>query len=287
LVISSKWNGLFDLIGIWGIAIAVHLQRRLPWVPLVQGSPKTAPPKRFVWGNAYGFRLPIFIAASLLIPAAIYLVAYIPFFQIGASNLGLHNTFRDLLALQNEMYRYHHDLKATHPYSSAWWTWPAELRPVSYYYHVFSGKAAPNQIVAEVLALPNPIVWLAQLLTIPAAAVLAWRARHKGIMLCVAAYLFQWLPWIASTRIDFQYNFYPNTAIICLCTTYVLMRIWQVGEKIPSSKPVKALVLGYLVLSIASFAFFLPILDGQKITWHQWDARIWYKDGVPHPYGWI
>ncbi len=185
------------------------------------------------------------------------------------------------------MYYYHHDLKATHPYSSAWWTWPLELRPVSYYYHVFSGTGPPNQIVGEVLAVPNPIFWLVQLVTIPAAAILAWRARHKGVMLCVAAYFFQWLPWIASTRIDFQYNFYPNNAIICLCTTYVLLRIWQAAEKRPNPRPARILVAAYVAACLASFVFFLPLLDGQKMTWKQWDMRIWYKDGVPHPYGWI
>ncbi len=284
-VIASKWNGLFDLVGIWAVALAVSLQRRLPWVPAVQSEAGTLP-RRFVWGNAYGFRFPIFVACTLAIPLAIYLLTYIPFFQIGASNLGLHNTLGDLWQLQKQMYYYHHNLKATHPYSSAWWTWPFELRPVSYYYHVFSGTGQ-NQIVAEVLALPNPIMWLVQLVTIPVAAILAWRARHKGIMLCVAAYFFQWLPWIASTRIDFQYNFYPDNAIICLCTTYVLLRIWKAAEKLPSARATKAVVIGYLAACLLSFIFFLPILDGQKMTWKAWDARIWYKDGVPHPYGWI
>jgi Gpi18-like mannosyltransferase len=285
-VISSKWNGLFDLVGIWGVALAVTLQRRLPWVPersLARGET----PKRFVWGNAYGFRLPIFVLGTIVITLCIYLLTYIPFFQIGASNLGLHNKLGDLWELQKQMWYYHHGLKATHPYSSEWWTWPLELRPVSYYYHVFSGTSAPNQIVAEVIAVPNPLMWILQIATVPAAAILAWRARHKGVLLCVAAYFFQWLPWIASTRIDFQYNFYPNTAIICLCTTYVLVRIWQAGEKLQSSTPAKVVVVGYLVACLALFVFFMPILNGQHITWKQWDARIWYKDGVPHKYGWI
>ncbi|MDQ6824136.1 MAG: hypothetical protein M3007_01575, partial [Candidatus Eremiobacteraeota bacterium] len=164
---------------------------------------------------------------------------------------------------------------------------PFELRPVSYYYHVFSGTQAPNQIVAEVIALPNPIMWLVGVFTVPLAAVLAWRERHKGMMLCVAAFLFQWLPWIASTRIDFQYNFYPNCAIICLCSTYVALKVWRAAAEMSSTRLVRAAVVAYLVACLVSFIFFLPILDGQKITWNQWDARIWYKDGVPHPYGWI
>jgi dolichyl-phosphate-mannose--protein O-mannosyl transferase len=226
------------------------------------------------------------VFATLAITSVIYLLTYIPFWHDGTNSGVGHATLKDLLTLQSVMYHYHHDLKATHPYSSAWWTWPFELRPVSYYYHVFSGVTPPNEIVAEVLAVPNPLMWLVQLLTVPGAAFLAWRSRHKGMMLCVAAYFFQWLPWIASTRIDFQYNFYPNTAIVCLCTAYVLLRLWQSAQR-EGSKPMKVIIAGYVAACLASFVFFMPILNAERIPWKQWDARIWYKDGVPHPYGWI
>ena len=284
-VISSKWNGLFDLLGIWGVAVAVGLQRRLPWVP-ERTLEKGATPIRFVWGNAYGFRLPLFVLATVGITSVIYLLTYIPFWHDGTNSGVGHASLKDLLTLQSVMYHYHHELKATHPYSSAWWTWPFELRPVSYYYHVFSGVTPPNEVVAEVLAVPNPIMWLVQLLTVPGAALLAWRARHKGMLLCVAAYFFQWLPWIASTRIDFQYNFYPNTAIICLCSAYVLLRLWQSAQR-EGSRPMKVVIAGYVAACLAFFVFFMPVLNAERLPWKQWDARIWYKDGVPHPYGWI
>jgi Gpi18-like mannosyltransferase len=285
-VISSKWNGFFDLAGIWGLALAVSLQRRLPWVP--EKTKSTQPPRRFLWGNAYGFHLPLFLLVSVLVIAVVYLATYIPFFHIGDANAGVSGTsLSSWWDLQKAMYDYHHNLKATHPYSSEWWTWPLELRPVSYYYHVFSGTQPPNQIVAEVLALPNPIMWLAQIITVPAAAILAWHARHKGMLWCVAAYFFQWLPWIMSPRIDFQYNFYPNTAIICLCGAYVLMQVWRSVNNLATAKLVRGLVVGYLAACIVFFIFFLPVLNGAHITWNQWNARIWYKDGAPHHVGWI
>lgn len=284
-VIASKWNGLFDLGVAWLVAAAVTMQRRLPWQS--ERPAAARPPRRFVWGNAYGFRLLIFIPASLAVTAVVYLLTYIPFFQIGNANLGLHGTFHDFLALQWQMFHYHYDLKATHPYASKWWTWPLELRPVSYYYHVFSGTTPPKQIVAEVLALPNPFVWLPQLVTVPLTAVMAWRTRHKGMLLCCVAYVLQWLPWIASPRIDFQYNFYPNTALICLCGAYVLMLAWRGAAQLGPVRVIRGIILAYLAACAVSFWFFLPILNGTPITWTQWHARIWYDDGAPHPYGWI
>src|SRR5579872_2340122 len=282
----EQMDGFFDLAGIWAVAFLVSLQRRLPWVPAKRSG--TKPPRRFVWGNAYGFRLPLFVLVSALVTAAVYLLTYIPFFHIGDTDAGVTGSnLAGWWDLQKAMYWYHHNLKATHPYSSTWWTWPLELRPVSYYYHVFSGVQPPNQIVAEVLALPNPFMWLAQIITVPAAGVIAWRTRHKGMMLCVAAYFFQWLPWIGSPRIDFQYNFYPDTAIICLCGAYVLHLLWRSASTAASPQGRRALVVGYLAACVLGFAFFLPVLNGAHISWKQWDARIWYKDGAPHHVGWI
>ena len=61
------------------------------------------------------------------------------------------------------MFYYHYDLHATHPYSSKWWQWPLLQVPISYYYKDFRAGAAPANgaacCVAEILALPNPVVW--------------------------------------------------------------------------------------------------------------------------------
>ena len=292
-VISTKWNGLFDLVGIWGVALAVSLQRRLPWVPERQLERGEAP-KRFVWGNAYGFRFPIFVVGTLVFTTVVYLLTYIPFFHDGTNSGVGHAGFKDLLTLQTVMYGYHHGLKATHPFSSPWWSWPLELRPVSYYSHDLT-KPGHVPIISEVIALPNPIVWWAGLITVPLAAWLAWRERHKGMMLCVAAYFFQWLPWMASTRIDFQYNFYPNTAIICLASVYVLVRLVRWAQESSQADPrrVRAarLVAGaYLALCLLSFAYFFPVLSATPITRQGYNQRMWITvtcdEGQKHCSGW-
>lgn len=281
-VIASKWNGLFDLLVIWLVAALVSAQRFTAKRRKVAGSR----PLRFVWGNPYGWRLPIFIGVTLAVALAIYLIAYIPFFQIGAPNLSLGTGLADLWGLQKQMYWYHHNLRATHPYTSSWWSWPFELRPVSYYYHQFSTQ--PVQIVAEIIALPNPAVWLAGLITVPLAAWWAWRERHKGIMLLVIAFLLQWLPWIASPRIDFQYNFYPNLAIICLCGAYVLQKVWHAARAHQTEDRAlvpRGFVFAYLALCFALFVYFFPVLSGAHVTWDQWHSRMWLPYGAP--YGWI
>jgi len=286
---ASKWYGAFDLFAIWCIGGFVIAQQFFAANPAKSAgkSDASSAPRRFVWGNPIGWRLPLFLGATLALAFGVYVLTYIPYFSLG-------KTFQDLLILQHSMYVYHHDTvaTATHPYSSKWWTWPFDLRPVSYYYKTFTGPKDPVQIVAEILALPNPAVWIAGVITVPLAGLLAWRARHKGMLLVVFAYFVHWLPWMGSPRIDFQYNVFNNLAIICLCTTYVLQRFWIWADAVSQEDRTWRLtaqlaVGGYLVACLWMFMYFYPLLSGGHITQAQWQSRMWLSGGAPGWWGWI
>ncbi|HEV2739591.1 MAG TPA: phospholipid carrier-dependent glycosyltransferase [Candidatus Elarobacter sp.] len=256
LLLSSKWNGFLDLGIVWSVVILVSAQRFFPG--------------RALYGNPRGFPIDIVLGVTAFTAATIYLISYIPFFRLG-------NGFSDLIALQQQMYWYHsHGVaNATHPYSSRWWQWPIEQIPVSYYYKDFrAGIDAANSAaccVAEILALPNPAVFLLGLVSVPFTAWLAWRERNKGYALLVLAYVFQWIPYAFSPRIMWEYHFFPNLAVIVLCDVvligYVVRRLswntarWTLG------------VYGAVVVGM--FAFFYPVLAGTKVTYAQWYERMW------------
>jgi dolichyl-phosphate-mannose--protein O-mannosyl transferase/Gpi18-like mannosyltransferase len=214
LLAASKWNGLFDFFVVWLLAAFVVAQ---PY--LFRG-------RRALWGNPYGFSLDIMVAAMLFVGATIYTLSYIPYFLLPA-----HHNLSELIALQKQMFGYHYDLHATHPYSSQWWQWPILQIPISYYYQDFRHGAATAIgaacCVAEILALPNPVVWWTGLFSVPLLVWRGWRERNKGYLLLVTAYVIQWLPWVLSPRIAFEYHFYPNLAIIILADAAFLQRIWM------------------------------------------------------------
>ncbi len=250
---ASKWNGLFDFFVVWFIALGVVAQRYLR--------------RPAIYGNPFGFPLDVVVTMMLFIGGTIYLLAYIPYYTLG------HN-ISDLIALQHQMYQYHHDLKATHPYQSVWWQWPLLERPISYYYHDFRvGAAAQDSAkccVAEILALPNPFVWWLGLASVPYIAFLAWKERNKGYTLLVVAYFLQWLPWIGSPRIAFEYHFFPNLAVIVLANTVLLQRLWM--RWVPAGRWA---VGGFLVASFLAFWYFYPILAGVGISYDAWYQRMW------------
>ncbi len=96
--------------------------------------------------------------------------------------------------------------------------------------------------MAEILALPNPLVFLLGLVSVPFVGWLAWRERNKGYALLVLAYFLQWLPWFHSPRMLFEYHFFPNLALIVLCDVILLQR----AAAPRSSAQPRALVRGRL-----------------------------------------
>ncbi|MDQ6925575.1 MAG: hypothetical protein M3154_04980, partial [Candidatus Eremiobacteraeota bacterium] len=263
LLLSSKWNGMLDLAVVWTAVVAIWAQQFL------RG--------RALYGNPRGFPLDVVLGVTAFTAATIYLMTYIPFFALG-------NRFSDLVALQQQMWWYHSSgvAKATHPYSSVWWQWPIEQIPISYYYKDFRAAAdAANGAaccVAEILALPNPAVFLLGLISVPLTAWLAWSERNKGYAILALAYAFQWLPYAGSPRILWEYHFFPNLAVIVLCDVVL---IGYVARRLTASTLQWSLsVSGAVVIGL--FAFFYPVLAGTQVTYDQWYQRMWPdRLGIP------
>ncbi|HYW54982.1 MAG TPA: phospholipid carrier-dependent glycosyltransferase [Dongiaceae bacterium] len=256
LLLSSKWNGALDLAIVWTTVLAISAQR------FFSG--------RALYGNPRGFPLDVVLGVTAFTAATVYLVTYIPFFALG-------NGFSDLVALQRQMWWYHSSgvANATHPYSSVWWQWPIEQIPISYYYKDFRpGIDAANGAaccVAEILALPNPAVFLLGLVSVPFTAWRAWRDRNKGYAILALAYVLQWLPYARSPRIMWEYHFFPNLAVIVLCDVVLIA---YVARRLTASTLQWSLsVYGAVVVGL--FAFFYPVLAGTQVTYDQWYQRMW------------
>jgi dolichyl-phosphate-mannose-protein mannosyltransferase len=85
----------------------------------------------------------------VILPLALYTLSYLPFM------LQQHKDVGFVVGWQREIYRYHKNLNATHPYFSAWWTWPWLYRPT--WYHFTSVAGWTNGIIA----IGNPALWWA------------------------------------------------------------------------------------------------------------------------------
>ena len=226
---------------------------------------------------------PIFFG---LVPFIIYLLTYTPFFFVKDPGLAEHidqkskivkieqslcrpilsYDFCDKLAIvwnvNQQMYWYHTRLTATHSYQSLWYTWPFDLRPVYYYVGSFGEK------IAQIYALGNPAVFWAG---IPAVIFGVYRLIKKpdfNLGLVLAGYFAFWLPWALSPRIMFLYHYLPSIPFLAVILAYVLKDLWGV-------KNGKILVVGYLLLVIATFIYFYPHVAALPVATTFNDSYFW------------
>ena len=273
-LIASKWYGVMGFGVSWLVLIVVASQR-------------FSKKKIALWGNPRGFRLDVALLSIVFISMTVYMLAWVPDIARNAKSVNEIHNFNDVVYRQYTMFEYHDHLKATHPYSSKFWEWPLDMVPVAYYYKdLRRNPADPNGCcVREITSMPNPFILWFGLLAVPIVGVLAWRERHKGYALLVLDYLLQWLPWSLSPRIAFEYHYYVDIPLVCICNAIVLQKLWEWGDRqeLGTKFVARGLVGAYVLLVIAGFIYFFPILSATPITWHQWHERMWFSKWIIGP----
>jgi dolichyl-phosphate-mannose-protein mannosyltransferase len=262
LLSGSKWYGI--TMGLAGIAVLILLRLERP----------------------HGFRFDGAAATIVFVAMTAYGLVWVPdLVRHGRDDIANVN---DVVYRQYTMYMYHSTLTATHPYASKWWEWPLDYVPVAYYYQDRrTDQADPHGCcIYEITTLPNPLnMWLG-LLTVPFAGYLGWRYRNKGYVLIVLIYLAQWLPWSRVPRVAWEYHFYVNIPLICLCNAIALQQLWKwSGEKYGEKGRLwGGVAVAGTVLAIGlAFAFFFPVLAALPLTWDAWHQRMWIDKWIIGP----
>jgi dolichyl-phosphate-mannose--protein O-mannosyl transferase/Gpi18-like mannosyltransferase len=273
-LVSSKWYGVMG----FGVSFLV-----LTFLFLQRYFTRRRP---VLWGNPRGFRIDGALMTIIFVSATVYALVWVPdLVRHGKDEIA---NFNDVVNRQYTMYEYHHNLVATHPYSSKWWEWPLDYVPVAYYYqdHRKNQSDENGCCVYEITSMPNPFIMWFGLLTVPWVGVLAWRQRNKGYALLVLTYLMQWVPWALSPRLVFAYHFYVDIPLICLCNAIVLQQVWKWSSQREDDggKWLGGIAVGAYVLAVVgAFIFFYPILAAYPISWHDWHQRMWIDKWVLGP----
>jgi dolichyl-phosphate-mannose-protein mannosyltransferase len=243
LALATKWNAAYPaaLIGLvagcraielWrarGVTTPGALREHLLWVPV----------------------------GLVVIPAAVYLAAYTPFFLAG-------HDWSQFVELQRQIYQYHTSLKATHGYQSQWWQWPLALRPV--WYHVEYLDAG----IANIYAQGNPLLYWAFLPAVLWLSLRWWRARHPGLIVLLIGFFGQWLPWGLVPRAAFMYHFLPAVPFGALAVAAVVVHAWR------SSPRWQLLAAAYVLAVALGFVYFYPIYASVPLDGAAFESRMWF-----------
>ena len=178
----------------------------------------------------------------VLIPCLIYYFAYIPYGTARGISPFSAEYLRMVLDNQSYMFNYHSGIVAEHPYSSRWYQWVLDIRPILYYLEYFDDGTH-----SSFGAFLNPALCWGGLLSL-------------FVLVYTAIYLAQLIPWLFVTRITFEYHYFPCSVFLVLSLGYCFnlmrhnLRHW------------KWYVSGFVTLSIALFVMFYPALSGKPVA---------------------
>lgn len=233
---ATKWTAVYAGLGMAVLFFAHHLR---------------ALKKGKVSFEIFSRRiLPLSVLFFVVIPVCLYFLSYIPYLLVPGYS------FRDVLRYQVSMYRYHHDLKATHPFASPWWEWPVMARPI----WLYKGEGLPKGYVASIVSFGNPVLFWVGGITVLFALVTPKFWQRQGVLWILVAFFSQYLPWIFVPRITFIYHYYG-----CVPLLAVLLGVFfaWLEEESPRVRMWRWLLLGG---AVGLFFLFYPILSGFPVS---------------------
>ena len=251
---ASKWTVIYGCTGLVVLYFIGLYQKLRDWP--ADGETGARQPGRLKWA----FQILAFsVLVFALIPAAIYTLPYLPYaWAEGDSSLtGLVGAMWEN---QRYMLSYHSGVTDTHPYSSRWYQWLFDIRPILYY----MDNSVPGY-TTRFAAFVNPVVCWGGLLAVLACAVQAVRRRCARALFIVIGYLAQLVPWFFIGRITFAYHYFPSVLFLVLALCYVFYSLSEQEELIAWKPAMYAVTAGAAVL----YALFYPVLVGIQIpSWY-------------------
>ena len=250
---ASKWTCLYAGAGLGVLWLGDWIRQARAAAPegraLGEKTADAQPGRAFL--QNVGWCLIFFVA----VPALIYYLSYLPYgLARGAAPFSLDYT-KIVWDNQVFMFSYHKGVNATHPYSSRWYQWVLDIRPILFYLKRFDDGRR-----SSFGAWVNPVLCWAGLLSLFVLLYMALIRRDRKAGFLLWGYLAQLLPWVLITRTTFEYHYFPSSVFLVLALGYVfsLMRDCE--------KNWKWRVFGLCGLSAALFVLFYPAISGLPVN---------------------
>ncbi len=264
--VASKWSGLTAIAGVVLLTLLWEIGRRRR---------AGMPSGRSIWKAVQWEAFPIVIWLVVL-PFAVYVVSYIGWFVQFHWNVG------EWAKLQGDMASYSEHLqwydpkthKPIHPYLSHAWQWILLARPVLYFADY--GNDARRVIYAN----GNPAIFWGALLAIPWTTYVWFRRRDWRAGFIILAIAALYLPWFFVSRPQFFFYATPISPFLVLADVYLIRDLSRMQVAGSHAHPYLPVAVGFVVVSVALFVWFWPVLTGGLVTGSEWQLRAWFPGWV-------
>lgn len=263
---ASKWIVVYAGIGL-AVLYAIHQVKRVSYMR--RDEQRT--------GGYLVKTLSLSVVFFIIVPVIIYCLSYIPYglacgMKLEDGMLLSRRFYKIIWDNQKFMLGYHGKLESTHPYSSEWWSWILDIRPILYYRDTYIEGTK-----SAFAAFGNPVVWWGGLLAMIAMAVRAVKYRDGKAIFILIGYLSQILPWVVISRIVFIYHYFPSVLFLVMAIAHCMNTIWERKQG-----RYKAAIYGFTAGAGALFAMFYPVLTGVRVpTWYATNFLRWIPGKWP------
>ena len=249
---AAKWTSIYAGAGL-ALLWAAHWVRRFLAAAKERRRDPEAGEKLF---SAFLRNVLFCLLFFVLLPLLIYYCSYLPYGRAAGASLFSRKYLELVLSNQNYMFTYHSKtvLGATHPYSSVWYQWLVDARPILYVM-----EYPDSQTRISIAAFLNPVLCWGGLMSLPLLGWMAFRRRDRRAAFILVGYLSQLLPWVPVARLTFAYHYFPSSLFLVLSLSYVLALLRE-------NRPTwRAAALSLTAGSIALFVLFFPVLNGLPV----------------------
>ncbi|MGH7611114.1 MAG: phospholipid carrier-dependent glycosyltransferase [Candidatus Dormibacteria bacterium] len=182
---------------------------------------------------------------------------------------------------------YQATLKATHPFSSAYYSWPLDAHPVLFY-ATYTGNGVTSSggqtysNYSWISDLGNPAIFWLGLAALACCLYLTARRRDRLAAFILLGFLFDWLVlWSWPSRILFFYEILEALPFTCLALAYCCTRLAtiraavQLGRVRLGPYSLAPLAGATTLAVILAFAYFYPLWTGAPIPSNDFFQHIW------------
>lgn len=231
---ATKWTGIYASIG---LAIIFFYQ-----LYVVLRNTK----------NKYKIKKTIIILLSciiffVIVPVIIYFLAFQGIYIYDNLPTNIMEAIRQLFDYTEYMFTYHSGLESTHPYSSKWYMWLFDIRPIWYYVNNL------GENIQTISCFNNPIISIIGFLTMLYTIYKGFKNKDKVAIIISMGYLSSLIPWVFISRTTFAYHYYP-------CIPFLILGIIYFFANNKKEKLLKA----FLIVATLIFVIYLPVISGFK-----------------------
>ncbi len=263
---ACKWTVVYAGIGLALLWLLGLICKGKEWSMLARQHPDYPLPRFSLHVIGTFFLSLLFFVA---VPAAVYIAAYIPY-ALARGGLTAENLLTTVWDNQVFMFTYHRGVHDPHPYSSDWYQWIVDGRPILYYRDLTRLSADGTKSLFA--SFNNPLVsWTG----LGAFFVTLWesfRRKNGRALFILVAILSQFVPWLAIGRVLFAYHYFPTLLFLVFAIALMMDRMLERRRK-----GCRLAVYGLTGYAVILYGVFYPALTGLYVpAWYSAVFLRWF-----------